>query len=64
MSISGLWSSKLREAKSNNQRAWISYDTLYIDGRPFNVSATPTHGQFEQSRSFTHKVSAPSTNSA
>ena len=55
---------KLREAKSNNQRAWISYDKLYIDGRPFNVSAIPTHGQFEQSRSFTHKVSAPSTNSA
>ena len=55
---------KLREAKSNNQRAWISYDTLYIDGRPFNASATPTHGQFEHSRSSTHQLSAPSTNSA
>ena len=29
---------KLREAKNNHQRAWISYDTLYIDGRPFNVN--------------------------
>ena len=25
---------KLKEAKRDGKRAWISYDTLYIDGRP------------------------------
>ena len=25
---------KMKEAKSRNQQAWISYDTLYIDGKP------------------------------
>ena len=26
-----------REAMSKNQRAWISYDTLYVDGRPVHT---------------------------
>ena len=25
---------KMKEAKSRNQQAWISYGTLYIDGKP------------------------------
>lgn len=25
---------KLKEARRNNKRAWISYDTLYVDGKP------------------------------
>ena len=30
---------QLKAAKSNNHRAWISYDTLYIDGRPVRGDA-------------------------
>ncbi|XP_052233227.1 uncharacterized protein LOC127846089 [Dreissena polymorpha] len=25
---------KMKEARSNGKRSWISYDTLYVDGRP------------------------------
>ncbi|KAH3741956.1 hypothetical protein DPMN_048686 [Dreissena polymorpha] len=25
---------KMKEAKSDGKKAWIAYDTLYIDGRP------------------------------
>ena len=25
---------KLREAKAANKRAWLAYDTLYVDGKP------------------------------
>ena len=30
---------QLKAAKSNSHRAWISYDTLYIDGRPVRGDA-------------------------
>ncbi|KAH3771862.1 hypothetical protein DPMN_173191 [Dreissena polymorpha] len=26
---------KMKEAKRDGKKAWIAYDTLYIDGRPF-----------------------------
>lgn len=28
---------KLREARAKNHNAWISYDTLFIDGKPINL---------------------------
>jgi hypothetical protein len=28
---------KFREARAKNHNAWISYDTLFIDGKPINL---------------------------